>query len=364
MPAALRHLTIKPTHRCMHRCPYCDSRRQLLRMSHDVVLGVDDWRQVFAQADELGTEYLDISGGEPVLDAALPALVWEGKRRGWFVSLNSTGWGLPGTIDELVRVCLDQVVLSLMSLDPARHDAARGTPGSWTHFRRAVECLRGRPVRLVLHFILARQNHGELPELIDFAFANGASAVALAYPECDSANRRLLMSADDVRRFRREILPEALRRYAAHRPRSDASHANLAGLFAAHGDGGDFASGAYWPDDLAVRSVCRRPETFALIYPNGNVLPCNGVEYTHAPLVGNVLREELRTIWEGAAWAAFRRDRMDYCRFCPTNRHTGLAVGRTDNPPYAAPVVRRVPSRLPSLRPQVPDRRILARGTP
>lgn len=208
MPAALRHLTIKPTHRCMHRCPYCDSRRQLLRMSHDVVLGVDDWRQVFAQADELGTEYLDISGGEPVLDAALPALVWEGKRRGWFVSLNSTGWGLPGTIDELVRVCLDQVVLSLMSLDPARHDAARGTPGSWTHFRRAVECLRGRPVRLVLHFILARQNHGELPELIDFAFANGASAVALAYPECDSANRRLLMSADDVAVFAGKFSPK------------------------------------------------------------------------------------------------------------------------------------------------------------
>jgi len=175
----LRHLTIKPVHGCRYNCPYCASRKELFRRSRQAVLRWQDWAAVFEDADGLGCEYLDISGGEPTLNRDLPDLVWEGKRRGWFVSLNSTGFGIPDALDALIRVCLDQVIVSLISLDPGRHDSLRQAPGSWQVAGRAIRLIAASPLRLIIHLIVNRHNYRELPDLIEFAFAHRASGVSL-----------------------------------------------------------------------------------------------------------------------------------------------------------------------------------------
>jgi len=353
---SLRHLTIKPHHGCRYNCPYCKSRRDLFRKSGGIRLGLDDWAGVFADADRLGCQYLDISGGEPTLYRLLPGLVWEAKRRGWFVSLNSSGYGIPAALDALAAACLDQVIISLLSIDAARHDSARGAQGSWQTALRAMDRVASSGMRLIIHLIVNRHNYAELPLLIDFAFARGAAGLALVYPEDDGESRHLLMTAAEILRFRAEVLPECLRRYASHRPIPDASHANLAGLFAMHGVSGDFSAGRYWTDIEDAHRCCLKPESFALIYANGDVLPCNGVEYSHRPIAGNVLRQSLGEIWTGPEYAAFRESRMAFCRLCPSSHHTGIAVHRADNPPYAAPVVRRIPEALPVARPAAQDR--------
>lgn len=355
MDPRLRNLTIKPFHGCSHHCPYCDSRQEFFRESREATLGLEDWAQVFVEADELGTEYLDISGGEPTLYKALGALIWEARRYGWYVSLNSTGFRVAEMLDELVRVCLNQIIISILSVQESVHDGIRRTPGSWREAIRAMECLRGTPLRLILHIMINRANFRELPELIDFAFARGANGLALVYPENDQLARNLLLSETEIREFRQQILPRVQDRYAVHRPRSDRSHENLANLFAAHGVRGDFSTGQYWFDAEEIGQKCDKPTTFALIYSNGNVLPCNAIEYTHAPIVGNVLRQGLREIWQGPEQQEFRRSRMGFCQWCPIQRHTGAAVTSVDNPPYAAPVVRHVPANLPTERPAVPD---------
>jgi radical SAM protein with 4Fe4S-binding SPASM domain len=347
----LRHLTIKPVHGCRYNCPYCASRKELFRKSRQPVLQWQDWAAVFEDADGLGCEYLDISGGEPTLNRDLPVLIWEAKRRGWFVSLNSTGFGIPEALDLLIRVCLDQVIVSLISLEPGRHDSLRQAPGSWEVARRAIHLIAASPLRLIIHLIVNRHNYRELPDLIDFAFACQASGLSLIYPENDAQSRYLLMSGDDIERFRAEVMPECLRRYALHRPAADMSHENLSGLYGSHRTVGDFAAGIYWHDPEEARARCRKPQEFALIYANGDVLPCNSVEYTHSPIAGNVRHQSLKEIWSGEDYTLFRRDRMDFCRLCPTGHHTGIAICAADNPPYAAPVIRRVPDALPPQRP-------------
>jgi len=347
----LRHLTVKPVHGCRYNCPYCASRQELFRKSRQAKLRRQEWAAVLEDADGLGCEYLDISGGEPTLYRDLPSLIWEAKRRGWFVSLNSTGFGIPEAIDALIHVCLDQVMVSLISLDPARHDSLRQAPGSHDFAVRAIRLIAASPLRLILHFIVNRHNYRELPEVIDFAFAHRANGLSLIYPENDSGLRYLLMSGEDIVRFREQVIPESLRHYARYRLAPDASHENLKKLYAGHGTLSDFAAGIYWPDHEEAHARCRKPEEFALIYANGDVLPCNSVEYTHDPIVGNIRQQGLKEIWTGEGYTRFRRERMDFCRLCPTGRHTGIAICATDNPPYAAPVIRRVPDGLPPRRP-------------
>jgi MoaA/NifB/PqqE/SkfB family radical SAM enzyme len=364
MKAALRHLTIKPFHYCSHNCPYCDSRQELFQESSEASLGLEDWARVFAEADDLGCEYLDISGGEPTLYKALPALIWEAKRRGWYVSINSTGMRVPELLSALEAVCLDQIIISMISLDAACHDAVRRTSGSWNLARKALEVLRGSSLRLIIHLIVCRHNFRELPDWIDFAFNVGANGLALVYPENDQDAHHLLLSDDQIRSFQREILPECLRRYEAYYPSAERSHSNLAALYEGHGVGGDFSRGLYWNDPDTIRSLCDKPTSFALIYANGNVLPCNAVEYTHAPMVGNVIADSLIDLWHGPAWERFRQERMRFCQWCPIKRHTGIAIRTRDNPPYAAPVVRHVPERLPQNRPDAPAPLLRTRVSP
>ncbi|MFO0646039.1 MAG: glycosyltransferase [Polyangiales bacterium] len=353
---SLRHLTIKPFTPCTHACPYCDSRQELFDLTRDRIVGLDDWARLFAEADTLGAEYLDISGGEPSLYKGLAALVWEAKVLGWFVSMNSTGEQVtPSLLGRLHDAGLDQIIMSMMSLDEATHDRLRGKRGSFAEAVAAIEAMRETPIRLVLHFILSRHNARELPALVDQAFEWGARAIALVYPENDHERDYLRLRDDDIEIFRRAVIPAAMERYADRAPSRPHDLATIAGLFASHGRGGDFARGRYWSSLEEIHGLCDKPERFALVYANGDVLPCNAVEYTHAPVVGNILETPFSEIWTGDRYAAFRREKMAFCGLCPIKRHTGVSVASTDNPPYAAPVVKRVPQHLAASRPPVDE---------
>ena len=102
---SLKHLTIKPINHCNLACPYCESRQEHFELTRECIVGIEDWKRVFDEADDLGTEYLDISGGEPSLYTGLDALVWMAKAKGWFVSINSTGVGITNrVVDKLQNV--------------------------------------------------------------------------------------------------------------------------------------------------------------------------------------------------------------------------------------------------------------------
>jgi len=360
----LRFLTIKPTAACDLRCPYCDSRQRLFETTRGSRVGLDEWARLFVEASELGTEYLDISGGEPTLYEPLDALVWEAKRHGWFVSMNSNGQQLtPSLVERLENVCLDQVIVSIISLDGKAHDRIRGKKGCWNKAIQAIEAISRSDVRVIIHFIITRQNYRELPELIERCFQWQINALSLVYPENDHDDRTMLLDGRDIMTFREEVLPRAVAVYRRLAPNRSRDQSNLEGLFSGQGiEGADFSRGRYWGDRDTVDELCRKPETFALVYPNGDFMPCNAVEYSHHPVVGNILRSSLRDIWNGAELERFRRERMSFCLHCPVMRHTGISISTTDNPPYAAPVVMAIPGRLPGTRPEVRERFLAARG--
>jgi radical SAM protein with 4Fe4S-binding SPASM domain len=354
MSLPLRHLTIKPLATCGNRCGYCAGRRELLRAAQERPLAIEQWAEVFTQASALGTVYLDISGGEPSLYPHLHALIWEAKSHGWFVSISSNGQRLNrDRLGQLAAVCLDQIILSLVSLNQRVHDELRGRPGSWQEAMAAITAVRGSPIRLVLHFILARQNYRELPALLDAAFGWGVSAVCLAYPENDHEHRRLLLDVDDIAELRQSVLPQAMERLAARGDAGRPAASTLASLFGAHSATGDFSQGRYFLSMDAARAACDKPDSFALIYPNGDVLPCNGLEYTAGPPVGNVTERTLSAIWDGIEYRRFRDARSAHCPHCPSRRHLGIPVSYTDTPPYASQAVLAIPDAFPVTRPDL-----------
>jgi pyrroloquinoline quinone biosynthesis protein E len=333
----LKHLVVKPIHRCNQNCPYCLARKESFKKSGDSVLSIDDWVRVFHQADELGNLYLDISGGEPTLYQHLPRLIMEAKKLGWFVSMNTNGTLMTRELlKDLEKASLDQVIVSCISLNKAINDKARKSRNRLYHVKKCFDLLAGSPIRCVFHCIVCKYNFKEISSIIEYCFSKEINALSLVYPENAYYEKSITLTVNQVREFREQILTDIASRYTQayrqchHTLPAQESLNNLKTLYSK--DPADLTGGIYFRS--TDENPCQKPDHFALVYANGDILPCNGVEYTGAPLVGNVKKNTLHQIWSSPEFTDFRKNRMGFCKYCPIPDHTGIAIMTESNPPY------------------------------
>ncbi|MFN8628684.1 MAG: radical SAM protein [Candidatus Binatia bacterium] len=331
----MQHLVIKPTLACTARCATCATRRDLHRHARkEGQFTFTDWVRVLAEARDLGVWELTISGGEPTLYAGLVDLVRIGHGYGWVVRVNTNGSLLDEPLARrLLDAGLNYIDVSLYGSHPAVHDPMRGRRGSWKEATTAIAILarlapRYPAFRLMTQTILCRENYMDFPELLRLHHRLGSTGVLVSYLEGDFEQDHLL-TLPEIKRFREEVLPniESVVR-GFERTVQAAALSQLRGLYSpATLSEANWARGWYRPD----RGDCREPHRQALVLANGDVHPCNIVEYTHEPVVGNLFEEALATIWNGQRWCNFRRDLHPRCECCPMQRHTyvPLRFGRT-----------------------------------
>ena len=332
----LKYLTIKPTIYCAFDCPYCISRQSLFKESKNRELSLDNWLNVFRQADELGCSYLDISGGEPTMYKFLFPLIKGAKDLGWYVSINTAGIRISKMVDELVAAGLDKVCISLLSLDPEINNKLRTGKNISEQTYKGIEAIKNSPIDLALHFILSKHNYRELPDVVQFAFNQNAAQLAIAFPENDHVLHTLLMNEEQIEEFESIVLPKAIGVYEKLKKHNN----SFPILFDKTLGSLNYSKGIYWNSLTEIVERCDKPHTFLLIYPNGDVMPCNGIEYTHKPILGNVNKDKLADIWENNIMEEFRKCRIQYCINCPIKRHTGIAIEKIKIPPYSAEVIK------------------------
>jgi len=326
VPTVLKYLTIKPTAICGYSCPYCSGRQVMFRQAKGRQLDLPEWRRVLREARDLGVATVRISGGEPTLFKGLLELVAFARENADQVLMYSNGRLLDGRLAEQLKVRgLDGVSISLLSLHPQLHNHLRQTSGSHGWAIDACRAAVAADLHLSIHVIVCRHNYHEIPGMIRYASVIGASALELHYPENDIEHRYLLMDSSDIRCWREEVSGACIAMLEESRTGNDGNVRVLEGLYSQHGSEADHCHGIYWSSKEAA-GACTKPISFAMVYPNGDVLPCNGVEYAHEPVVGNVRREALREIWEGTAFLEFRAERTAWCKFCPMMLHSRVVL--------------------------------------
>lgn len=328
----LRSLFVKPTIACSADCIHCRRRRELYRkIAHEKKLQIDDYRLVFKQAKPLGVDSLHISGGEPTLYPDLQELISEGKRQNWFVILNTNGSQLNESLaSKLLMAGLDAVIISLQGACPMTHDLIRQRDGHWTKALDSIRLLQEMGKKYNSSFLLTTQtivtrfNYRELPDILQIVAGLGSDAHGFSYLEGDFDGESLL-TTDEIVDFRNNILPRMLDRLSRH------SFSNTLFRYAAMrcisklysekiNSLNNYARGVYRELDCSP-SKCHAPNSFAMILPNGEVHPCNMVEYVHEPVMGNIFKNKLVEIWEGPEWNSFRQEKFKWCQFCPTHLH-------------------------------------------
>ena len=352
---ALTQLVLKPTVYCFHRCPYCDPRQDYYR---DIVaarktslkllsssesskrvnpghMPLDLALRIIDEAAALGMRSMQLSGGDPLLYPHLVELIRAGARHpGVFVFMNSVGTGVtPERAREIIEAGLGAWNFSVDTLDAAKYERLRGVRGALPKVLQAIEIVReaaaGFPEFCINYMtVITRHNYRDIPELIRHCVDTRIASVYLMNVYGDTTGRSLL-TEPQIREFRGEVVPAVLA-VLEEKQTPEIVQANaaavMASFFSADNPDSNYAQGIYWPSMDAARRACNEPNYYALVEPDGRVLPCCLVEISHEGEVGNVSDRSLPEVWGGSQYRQFRRERIPFCQTCSAPRHRTLGL--------------------------------------
>ncbi|MBU0758003.1 MAG: radical SAM protein [Nanoarchaeota archaeon] len=337
----LNELIIKPLYECACSCQHCSERQKLYSKSKKEsvrVLDLNTIYRIFREAGSMGTEVLQLSGGEILLHEHFEEIVMEAKKYDWFVFCNSTGWNLTKKrVKDIYQAGLDAFNISLDSSVPEQHDRSRGLSGL---FQSALDTMdifnelkrtenRKNPFYTNVQVILMRQNFRQFPDMFCTALEHGADSVYIMHIY-DDLHRRFLLSRNDITEFEEKVIPkivEVLKSRLMDSKTIKYATDQLNSLFEQNNNSKEnYVMGRYWNAKRDVHAACIQPLKRLMILPNGDVMPCCTLENSHSVIIGNVFKESLKKIWNGKKMIAFRNARTEYCLQCPSvkNRTIGF----------------------------------------
>lgn len=359
---SLKQLVIKPTVYCYHKCPYCDLRQDYYKevvadnkirvleikdaLSGDIEkkfskknqpghMPINIALEAIEQAAEMGMESMQLSGGDPLLYPHLTEVISAAaKHPNVFVFMNSVGTRVS---EEKVKELLDAGLMawnfSIDTLDHKLYQELRGVKNALDKILTAIETVRkvakDYPDFCINYMtVITNKNYRELPELFSHCLKTGVASIYLMNVYGDTEGESLL-SVEEINDFRENIVPEIMKRINEISPyqivRENAEKV-LATFFSRENSDENYAKGIYWDSTESVRAACKTPEHYALIEPNGKVLPCCLVEISHEGEVGNMFEKSLKEVWVDDGYKEFRKERIDFCLKCssPRNKTIGF----------------------------------------
>lgn len=261
------------TYRCNARCAICSYWRNPSDPRQE--LGLDEIAQGLVRLHRGGCRMINFTGGEPTLRSDLEGIIRRASQMGFWTSIVTNGSTLTrNRICELKKCGLDNLFISLDSLDPETHDARRGIPGL---HRKVLQCLEWlREDFLAGHrtggifCVLTAGNTKEIPEMLKIAEGAGVFAIVQPYHSAKTGDHaHSPLANDDLR-----TLLATLR--ARHHCLLS-SQGYLDGVC-------DFLSGQRLP-------ACNAGTKYFSIDPFGFLHPC-----VDQPAVGHVLRDDLSVL--------------------------------------------------------------------
>jgi len=326
------------TNRCNLACRHCyqDSRHAALprELSRAEKLALVD------DMDRAQMAMLALSGGEPTMSPDLLPVVRRAAAAGMHTSLATNGTTMtPRLAGALAAAGLRYVEISLDSVDPARHDAFRGSPGMWQRAVAGARTVVATPgLRLGIAMCVHQGNYDEVEAMIRLAEDLGAGC--FAHFNFIPVGRGLRMVEGDITPAQRERLLALLNakmqegRIGVISTAPQLGRVCLAG--AALADGRVACSHAGSGSGAKARVVakylggCGAGRTYVCIEPDGDVTPC---VYLPHRVMGNVRQASLSDIFRhNPFWDVLndRDRRLHHCEVCAFKAYCGGCRARAD----------------------------------
>ncbi len=135
----------------------------------------EEAKKVINNISRAGVSHLSFGGGEPLIRDDIIELAGYAAHRIDSVGIVSNGLSLDkGMARQIARAGVNQVMVSLDGVDPATHDANRGT-GSYERVIKAIDNLQDARVTARISFTISRANCNQLSKMIGLAAKYGVN---------------------------------------------------------------------------------------------------------------------------------------------------------------------------------------------
>ena len=149
------HLDI--TWRCNEKCVHC-----YLDHTGKGELSTEEIKDVLRQLAEAGVFFLTISGGEPLLRTDCFEILEYARALRFNVKLKTNAVMIgQGQAEELRRLNIEQIQVSIYSHREEIHDAITKLPGSLQRSIKAIRLMRAQGLKVSLTMVLMKQNLGD-----------------------------------------------------------------------------------------------------------------------------------------------------------------------------------------------------------
>jgi pyrroloquinoline quinone biosynthesis protein E len=291
-------LVAELTHRCALACPYCSNPVSLVRGPEE--LTTNEWLRVVDDAAALGVMQIHLSGGEPLARGDLESIARRARARDLYVSLVTSGVPLERERLERLAPSLDHVQLSVQDARAAASDHIAGI-ASFDQKMRVAGWVKELGLPLTINVVLHRENIDRAPEIVALAERLGADRLELANVQLVSwalENRGALLPTAAALEHARAVAAEARGRLEGR----------MQVVFVLPD----------WHADRPRACMDGWGRRFAVVAPDGAVLPCHAAR--SLPLEFETVRtRSLGEVWtDGAALSAYRGDAWmsEPCRSC------------------------------------------------
>lgn len=256
-----------------------------------------------------GVRCLVYTGGEPLVRRDLLEIAQRGARHHLDQWLITSGWTVgPAKARQIAELGFSRVLVSLDSADPVRHDTFRQKPGSFDRAIGTMSQLSDLGVRVQIITTINRMNAGEIEEMVALARRVGVGHISFqTFKPTRSSHRQVWQGAP------MNLTPEEWRQTFGELLRVRAANPDMSFDL---GSGGREPMLALLPESGRHDVACECGNTLGSVDADGNLNFCI---YAPELVVGNLLREELPTLWRDAAFLRSMRTRelAGKCGRCP-----------------------------------------------
>jgi len=203
--------SIELTSRCNLRCKFC----YLEHSQHDE-LSTEEIKSYLSQLASLGSLFLCLTGGEPLLRQDFRDIAQHAHSLGFALNLKTNGTLIDEkTADHLARLNLYRVDISLLGATPEVHEGITQVKGSLEKTISGVRFLRERDINVFLMSTIVKENLGELKKIKELVEKMGAqlATTPLVYPSNDSGQEpfKHRLNDEELAVYYRQILSPDLK---------------------------------------------------------------------------------------------------------------------------------------------------------
>lgn len=284
---------LEVTHRCPLKCVYCSNPVQLMDSKSE--LNTPTWFAILDEAAKIGVLQVHFSGGEPMARNDIFDLVEHATKLGLYSNLITSGVLMNAEkLDKFKSIGLSHIQLSFQDLDESGAEWASGYSGGVEKKRDVARAIIAAGIALTLNFVITRQNHSRIDDMLSYALSLGVNRVEIAntqYYGWGLLNRKFLLPTQ-------EQLNDMTQKIQAWRERCR----------------GRMVIDYVVPDYYASKpKACMNGwgQRFINVMPDGSILPCHAAQtiphlnfpkFPESSLLDAWLNSEAFSIYRGSEW--------------------------------------------------------------